>query len=82
MRQLDTDSASESAPASQARRLRREIGRYRRRLAQIDHPETVRVFEMLINDVQTQLERTKERKERVQPTDSAMPPTREGNGHE
>jgi hypothetical protein len=47
MRQLDPDRNrdSESAPASQAPRLRQDIGRYRRRLAKIDPPETVRVLE-------------------------------------
>jgi hypothetical protein len=42
---------------TQLLRLRREIERNRRRLPEIDHPETARVFQQLIRDAEEQLER-------------------------
>ncbi len=45
---------------SQPVRLRWEIERNRRRLAEIDHPETARVFQKLICEAQAQLERIEE----------------------
>jgi hypothetical protein len=86
MRQLDPDRnrESEAAPASQAERLRQHVGRGGRRPAKIDPPQTVRVLGMLTNDA---LGRPEQIEGRVQSTDptilrSAMPPTREGDGHE
>jgi hypothetical protein len=53
MRQLQPDrSVVWSCP-----KLRQEIERNRRRLLEIDHPETARVFQKLIRDAQDQLER-------------------------
>jgi len=61
MRQLTWDRDVDATPTSQARRLRQEISRYQRRLLELDHPETVRVFEMLLNGAQAQLGQIEER---------------------
>jgi hypothetical protein len=72
MRQLDPERDGDrgSAPTSQAQRLRQEISRYRQRLAEADQPETLRVFEMLMNSAQAQLEQIEDR---VPPTDPVYP---------
>ena len=61
MRQLHPDQDLVSMSASQVQRLREEIGRYRRRLVEIDHPDTVRMFEMLMSDAQARLDQIEER---------------------
>lgn len=57
MRQLEPDHGTEPALEIQAARLRQEIGRYRQRLLTIDHPETSRFFQMLLNDAKVHLDR-------------------------
>lgn len=61
MRQLTPDRHLDATPTSPARRLRQEISRYHRRLLERDHPETVRVFEMLLNSAQAQLDQIEKR---------------------
>ena len=53
MQQLQPDGSGPSQPL----RLRREIERNRRRLPEIDHPETALVFQKLIRHAENQLER-------------------------
>ncbi len=61
MRQLNRDWDVPSTLASHALRLRQEIDTLRRRLLELDHPETIRVFEMLMNDAQSQLDKIERR---------------------
>ena len=61
MRQAGPDQVDEPTPVSRANQLRHEIRRYRRRLAEIDHPETVRVFELLMSDAQAKLNELEDR---------------------
>lgn len=61
MRQLTPDRHLDATPTSQAQRLRQEIDRHQWRLLTLDHPETVRVFEMLLNSAQAQLDQIEKR---------------------
>ena len=55
VRRLEPDQDGEPTAVGRASQLRHEIRRYRRRLAEIDHPETVRIFELLMGDAQAKL---------------------------
>jgi hypothetical protein len=57
MRQLQPDRSVVWGSQSQPLRLRWEIERNRGRLLEIDEPETARVFQMLVSDAETQLDR-------------------------
>jgi hypothetical protein len=65
MRQLGPGPRADSTPMSQPLRLCQEIDHYRRRLLEIDHPETARVFQMLMRDAQAQLDRIEGRSKPV-----------------
>jgi len=46
---------------TRAQNLRRDIERYRQKMAGTDHPETVRLFNLLITDAQAQLDQIEKR---------------------
>ena len=61
MRQLQPDRSVVWSSPSQTLRLHWEIERNRRRLLEIDHPDTARAFQKLISHAQDQLERVEGR---------------------